>query len=203
MVKAIAASLIGGLMSATPVQAARATAEPHLVLRIYDTSGTAQKEMNLARSTVHTVFNRAGIDVAWLDCTHPSPGGMNPGCDRAVGTTEAVIRIIAAGSRQTGRTLGYSFGDGHSNNACLATVLADRVDDVARRAQAEVGTLLGYVIVHEVSHVLLGNDAHSPIGLMRANWSDYEIRRNWLIDWSLTREDAKQLRLGLLGQSGR
>lgn len=202
MVKVVAASLIGGLISATPVHAARGTAAPHLVLRIYDTSGTDQKEMNLARSTVHTVFNRAGIDVAWLDCTHPSPG-VNPGCDHAVGTTETIIRIIAGGSRQTGRTLGYSFGDGHRNSACLATVLADRVDDVARRAQAEMGTLLGYVIVHEVGHILLGSDLHSPIGLMRADWSDYEIRRNWLIDWSLTRGDAKQLRLGLLGRSSR
>jgi hypothetical protein len=31
-------------------------------------------------------------------------------------------------------------------------------------------TVLGYVLVHEVAHVLLGSTGHSEAGVMRAHW---------------------------------
>jgi hypothetical protein len=38
------------------------------------------------------------------------------------------------------------------------------------------GTFLGYVIAHEIAHVLEGNDHHSDGGLMEAKWGPAEYR---------------------------
>jgi len=50
----------------------------------------------------------------------------------------------------------------------IADVYADRVRELAGGREAEV--VLGRVITHELGHLLLGKNAHSAAGIMRAGW---------------------------------
>jgi hypothetical protein len=71
--------------------------------------------------------------------------------------------------------------DTSTHSAVLATIYVERVRWLARSARADVETLLGRTIAHELGHLLLATNAHGSHGLMRAVWSAAEVRgdRDW------------------------
>jgi hypothetical protein len=192
---------IGGMTAERGAQATARTDVPQLVMRIYDSAGLSPTQIEAARKIARGAFNRAGLDVAWLDCSQTASAAPDTPCVRPVRPAEIIVRIVRTTSKRTDRVLGYTDLCDHADGV-LATVFADEVDETARRSRVETGMLIGRVIVHEISHLLVGTSRHSPIGVMRGTWSDQEIRRNLLPDWSLSRRDAQQVRLGLLARAG-
>jgi len=76
--------------------------------------------------------------------------------------------------------LGQSFAD--HNGGKYATVFLGRVQDEAAAASVPWVAVLAYATAHEVGHLLLGQ-AHTPRGLMKAQWDrdDYQaINQNHL-----------------------
>jgi hypothetical protein len=62
---------------------------------------------------------------------------------------------------------------------------------------ASLGKVLGHAMAHEIGHVLLGTDAHSVGGLMKARWG----RADWLAvaagHLRIAPEDGERMRSGL------
>ena len=194
VVGAIAAALV-------PTRATAKSAAPQLVVRLYDAFGVAPEQMATARTTADGVFKRAGIDVIWRNCRLIAMADPSSTlCDHAVEPQEVLLRIIAAGSHGTAGSLGYSSVDALQKSYCLATVLADRIGALATRTHVDGGKLLGRVMVHEIAHLLLGTPDHSPVGLMRARWSDDQVQRERPVDWMLSPDDVKRVRLGFLAR---
>jgi hypothetical protein len=76
-------------------------------------------------------------------------------------------------------------------------IFADRVRwSAGTRAGAEAA-LLGYVMAHEIAHVLQGVDRHSDTGVMKAHWTPGD--RDAILDGRLEFEehDAYLMRRGL------
>ena len=67
--------------------------------------------------------------------------------------------------------------DTASGHGVLATIYIDRVEWLAHEAGADSRALLGRAIAHELGHLLLATTTHGPAGLMRAFWSQDEVRR--------------------------
>src|SRR5262249_54227570 len=84
----------------------------------------------------------------------------------------------------------------------LATIYADRVAWLAGEAGADMPTLLGFAIAHEIGHLPLGTNAHSGTGLMRALWSRAQLRRNDTADWLFGRSEAARMRSSVLRLEG-
>jgi len=90
--------------------------------------------------------------------------------------------------------MGFALVSPHAGPApLLATVFADRVLDVARGAGIDAGSLLGLAIGHELGHLLLSTDAHAAIGLMRARWSQSELRVTRAADWQFLTAEARMI----------
>jgi hypothetical protein len=69
-----------------------------------------------------------------------------------------------------------------------ASIFYDRVMEFADRSDARgIGTILGYVIAHEIGHLLRDEPGHEPVGIMKATWS---------------RRDAAEMMLGVVGFTG-
>lgn len=49
--------------------------------------------------------------------------------------------------------------------------------------------LLGRVVAHELGHLMMHTSSHAHRGLMRANWTPHEVRRNLAADWAFTADD--------------
>jgi hypothetical protein len=67
------------------------------------------------------------------------------------------------------RVLGVA--PGHQNRRDLAVwAFYARIENTGTMRGIDPGVLLGYVIAHEIGHLLLPYDAHSESGIMRAAW---------------------------------
>jgi hypothetical protein len=126
----------------------------------------------------------AGVTLRWPECPCLSP----------VAPSELVVRIAAASAASTPGSLGFSFIDTGQRAGTLATVFADRVQMLAAIAEVDEGELLGRVIAHEISHLLIGTRDHAPHGLMRGEWRASELARQRPSDWRLSRTDGLRIR---------
>jgi hypothetical protein len=155
-----------------------------LVVRVHDAYGVPGDQLARAQATVERIMEAAGVAVAWPVCPCLSP----------VGSGELVVRIAAASSASTPGSLGFSFVDMELKAGTLATVFADRVQTLAALAGVDDGELLGRVIAHEISHLLIGSRDHEASGLMRGQWRASELARQRPSDWLLTRDDGIRIR---------
>jgi hypothetical protein len=58
--------------------------------------------------------------------------------------------------------------------------------------------LLAHAVAHEIGHVLLQQDAHSPTGLMRALWDRNDLQAMMAGQLGFTREESERVRAELL-----
>ena len=64
-----------------------------------------------------------------------------------------------------------------SDGGSYAVVLMDLVDELARKQElASRGQILGHAVAHEIGHLVMGLNSHSPRGLMRSGWKANELR---------------------------
>ena len=202
MLKVAAVVVAGSLVSLAPAIAGEPPVRPALVVRVYNAVGVNDEDLARARDTVRGIFAHAGIDAVWQDCNAASRAASPDGpCDHSRQPDEVLVRIVAASPEATTDALGFSAVVVGQPSGSLATVLADRVAQMAGRTHADQGQLLGKVIAHEIGHLLLGTNDHSAAGLMRARWKDEEVGRDRPTDWLLSRAEARHLRLAVADRS--
>lgn len=74
---------------------------------------------------------------------------------------------------------------------------------VKRLQPAGAQTLLAYVLVHEITHIVEGISRHSKSGIMKAQWDDadlYRIRREAL---AFAEDDVDLIHMGLAARAAR
>jgi hypothetical protein len=131
-------------------------------------------------------------------CTDPLRGGSDlllrlvPSAS-ADATNHFSSRIVAMGS---------SLIDHDSRAGALATVDPELVLKIARGSAVDFATLLGRAIAHEIGHLLLGHSRHSRDGLMRAIWSQDEIRGIRPANWQFSAAEAAEMRHALAARAG-
>jgi len=91
----------------------------------------------------------------------------------------------------------------HVQASVMATVFADRVRDIARAAGIDQRVLLGLAIAHEIGHLLLSTNTHAATGLMRARWSQADLRRTKPSDWRFIDRDARAMQDELMWRISR
>jgi hypothetical protein len=134
---------------------------------------------NEAEAVAAGVFARIGIGIRWQGLGECPPDGIEV---RVLKSTPHALMPSAAGYARPleGRQ---------------AVVFLDRVTSTV--TPDRVAVLLGYVIAHEVTHVLEGEATrHSATGVMRERWSVEDMR---MMGWgalSFTAEDVQRIRYG-------
>ena len=58
--------------------------------------------------------------------------------------------------------------------------------------------ILGSVMAHELGHLILGSNSHSPTGIMRARWEHGELRRLERGSLVFTDEQAERMRVKVI-----
>jgi hypothetical protein len=161
-----------------------------VVARVYNTARVSAERIDAAVLVATRALVGSGIEVSWRDCERPDV------CSRVPADRELVIRLVRS-SLTTGRTAGLVLGEASIDTAAgagvLATVYVDRVTLMADISETDAASLLGRAIAHELGHLLLATNAHSASGLMRAQWTQADLRRNEITDWVLTRKDAEAI----------
>jgi hypothetical protein len=163
-------------------------AAERLMIRTYNTFGVAAEEMTEARAVAGVILNDAGLQAVWRDCS--------VGCADDLGSDDVLVRLVSAPRTVVAGSLGCALVDLQQQTGTLATVYADRVNVVASRTGVTPGTLLGRAIAHEIGHLLLGTADHSTGGLMRAFWSDPELKRDVAAEWTFSQDEVGRINRG-------
>jgi hypothetical protein len=169
-----------------------------LVVHVYDSTGLAPADRAAALSMSRSILADAGIDITWRNgggCDETAEGDARP--KRHPTIPEVIVRIVTSPPALMPGSLGFSLVDVAQGSGTLATVFADRVDELARLAGADPGRLLGRAMAHEIAHLLLGTTRHADVGLMRGTWTTGELRREQVRDWLLMSDDIVRMRRGL------
>jgi hypothetical protein len=171
--------LVSLICTPSPMHGA-VTAWTAVVVRVYDANGAIAGTNRDALDQARTALEAASIDVIWRVCP------ASPSCDAPLAPGELAIRIVRAPvpPRDTPTLpLGDAMIDTRTGTGVLATVYVDRIEWLAHEAGADRRALLGRAIAHELGHLLLATTTHGPVGLMRAYWSQDEVRRGHPRDW--------------------
>jgi hypothetical protein len=169
-----------------PAMLAQGVLALSLVVRIYDAYGVPADHLASAQAAAEGIMKAAGVAVIWPQCPCLSP----------VRREELVVRVTGASPASTPGSLGFSFVDIGQKAGTLATVFADRVHSLAAIAGVDEGELLGRVIAHELSHLLIGTRDHGQ-GLMRGEWRASELVLQRPSDWLLSRAEGYRIRQAL------
>lgn len=151
---------VAAVLMVVGIAGAAETLEPTVVrLQLGSDAKVADDVLEEARHEVVWIFAQSGLDVVWTDTT-----------------PEVTVRIAA-------QVLGYARDSSpvmgtarRSPNGPVVHVFLRQVQDFARLYHVDLSTMLGHVIAHEVGHLLLPTFAHSPTGLMRAEWDRTQVR---------------------------
>lgn len=199
--------------SPSPLAAALAmTASPtatmldaKLTLRVYNYARLDPVSLALSEKNASAIFANVGIEVLWMDCSVSSTPRAFPACQSRMGPLDLVLRILprrmAVKLATRDEPLGSAQTCTESEPACEVNVFYHRVDDLAIQG-FRADRVLGYVIAHEVAHVLLG-PRHSEEGILRGEWTRDDLERiSWGLTLDFTKEQSRQLRNAVLRRTG-
>ena len=117
--------------------------------------------MKEAERIASDVYRLAGIEIKWVE--HSTYEGA----------TRFYVNVLsqemAAPFYVSEETVGFAIPGSRAAN-----VIYERIRQAARKRHVTSGLLLGYVIAHELGHLLLPAHSHSSSGLMR---SDIDMER--------------------------
>jgi hypothetical protein len=82
----------------------------------------------------------------------------------------------------------------YADSGVRIVVFYDRVEPLLRGHHAPQATVLGYVLAHEIAHVLQGIARHSETGIMRARWTDNDLKQMGIKVLAFAPEDVQLIR---------
>jgi hypothetical protein len=198
------AAVLTGIGSAT--QTARPAAvktlpDLKITLYVYNWAQVDSETLIRAKQEATRIYREIGVETLWID--HP----LNEAQQNVapVRVSEIRVNIVPQASKGLGvasNSLGIAPGTGPDRGRLY--VCYDRVENLYRRQMATTMRrrtgrwattvqILGYAIAHEVGHVL-GVDAHSESGIMRAAWSPTDLLNLAYGDLAFTAQQAAVIR---------
>ena len=114
-----------------------------------------------AQAYARNVFQRAGVRIEWSDPSRQAKRTMSPALAMRI-----VPNSMIAGWARNGDHAGYALVPADGEVGAIAGAYYERIAELARRFECKRALLLGYVIAHELGHLLLGANSHSNMGIM-------------------------------------
>lgn len=175
-----------------------------ITLRVYNFPKLPHPWLASAEEAATVIFHRAGIDVTWLDCPLSSSELQEyPACTPEIGFTDFAVRILTRSMVKRisfpEQTLGFGLACADDRRGCYADVFYHRVAELGERGWGMPAyEILGYAMAHEVGHLLLGPNSHSPTGIMRATWDARELQAMSHRRLMFTPAEGQRMRAGVL-----
>jgi hypothetical protein len=167
-----------------------------VIVRTFNNFRVPAEQLQAAQVHAATILKVAGIEVQWARCWEGNAEAPDASdrCRTPIGS-DIVLRLhrTPAGNGHPYVSLGFALVVSEGL-PFLATVYADRADGIARRARVDPAIVLGRAIAHEIGHLLLNSNSHPEAGLMRAAWSQRELRGNAATDWRFLEPEIQAVR---------
>ena len=136
-----------------------------VVLHVTDYAHVPPRELAAAERVATQVYTAAGVQVVWTDGaarTAQSDGAFH--VDVSVLSRDMVVQKCQSQGIPEG-----VFGRA-ARGTKRAYIFYNRIVDHAVHTRVDATRLFGMALAHEIGHILLPADSHSPSGIMRATW---------------------------------
>lgn len=162
-----------------------------VIVSVYNDAGVPESVLGPAEKRAARIFAQAGVDVVWKDCSPGSESGYakllhstfstrsgaeDVDCSSFEWPTHLAVRILPWSARSANEVFGVAFLS-VEGAGCYSDVFYDRTLQLHADWKVSVADILGSVMAHELGHLLLGSNAHSRDGVMKARWQGEELRR--------------------------
>lgn len=158
---------------------------------VCNTDRVNESVISKAEVEAEAVYRRMHIEIVWHACgsSLASPQTHAPSLVIRVRNDKPPTMVGPASLD----VMGKAHVEGHSGGT-MADVYIPAIRATAEEHAADPSVLLGFVMAHELGHLLLG-PGHTPGGVMQAVWGQKEIAaagQRWL---RFSKESAKQIQL--------
>jgi hypothetical protein len=125
-----------------------------------------------AQDRASLIFRKAGVKIEWADCPlNDEDPSLYPKCPAVLDPTQLFLRIFP-------KTVAKTDISGEAFVAArIANVFWNRVEEHAQRLNVSTPRFLAHTVAHELGHLLLGSNSHSPTGIMTARWDAPSVTR--------------------------
>lgn len=160
--------------SLSPITAAELTlanqSTPELKIRVYGFPGLPAEVLPESYVEAERLLRPVAIGLKWVDCTRPP---LSVECSSPQLASDLTVRMVSTAlPPATQSALGLAAWSG---DTAAAFIFYDRV--LALRSNTRfVPSILGRVLAHEITHLLLGSQGHAELGLMRGQWNPDDLR---------------------------
>jgi len=184
--------MIGGFSwAAQPAEAQNAG--PGLTVHVYNYAGVDTKSLANAEKTTTEIFRRLGVECRWADVdldrkkNHENQAGQESYDPADISQIELALPPGTAAQSQTWAedAMGLAAGRGPDRTQIyvfysklqpfVRALINGQVDTINSDAYPSGPVIMGHVIAHELGHILLNLESHSPTGVMRADWNHKDL----------------------------
>lgn len=181
------------LLFALPTtQYAACIAREPLPVKLFNDAAVRDDLLHPAKGEAAWLLNSVCVDVSWIPCLVTSKSKLTP-CKAPVRAIELHILSSPARNEINEEALGIAIP--HFGSGDHAGVFLSAVRETAARNAAiiDVSQLLGYVMAHEIGHLLLHSTAHSSKGVMLAEFRSSDLKKAGQRRLTFTPEQAEAI----------
>lgn len=173
---------------------------------LFDFVSLPDRTQKLAQDRVAAIFHKAGVEMEWAPCsTAERQLALFPNCTGYKEATTVLLRILPpAPGKSKADAAGESL-----YSARIVNVFWDHAQKESARLNVPLPDMLAEIVAHEMGHVFLGPNSHSPAGIMAAKWKPRDLiaisqggygfspRQREVIQAEVRRRQAQQAASGL------
>jgi hypothetical protein len=175
---------------------------PTITVRIHDYVHVPPETIARAQDVTSEILREAGVEVVWLHCNIAVPVEKRPPACARLGPLDFVMNLVdriqplSPKLREIAMGLAVVPPDGGEGD--LAYLSTRQASSVAHEYSAPLEIVLGLGAAHEIGHLLLGENAHTSSGLMKARWGADELKRGSHGNLSFTADQSDRMRANLV-----
>ena len=166
---------------------------PTIRVRVTNYTEATPAIVSKAEREAGRILGEAGLNMVWIDCplkqTAASP--TDP-CQQPLEPADIVLRVLPDHARNGVQDSAF----GIAVLPVLASVYYEHAVSLARMDGAEFETpiILGFVMAHEIGHLMLGSNSHSDTGIMLGQWERKQVKQIMKGDLHFTAQQSKAIR---------
>jgi hypothetical protein len=191
--------MILGLIAATAPGFSKTPASKiHVTIRVFDYVNFPAGAHSEFQTNAKRILGQANVPVEFIECFTAGVEGGAEACLAPLGSTDFNLRILQPKLAIKGEQLGYAAMS--PEGGATLTVFINPAERKARALSLSDGSFLGHAVAHEIGHLLLGPNSHSPSGIMRPvmRESDEEWMSRGLLLFSA--DQARRMQANLMAR---
>jgi hypothetical protein len=195
------------VIGSVPLLSARGRADGEelaVTIQIHDYWHVSSQSLTRAREVVTAMYERIGVRTEWIGVVQQSerhPGSAPRDSASRIPIAQVTLIILTPKMAERGHVeegaLGFAAVPTEGMGR-IAYAIYDRVRDTAARAAMNEDDLLGFVMAHEIAHLMLPRGAHEETGLMRGHWNVRDFQRIDVMRLGFSPQQASEIRSTLV-----